>query len=105
MAKKHMGPPGRMPSEKAKDFKGTLKKLINYISNYKIGLIIVFLVAIASTIFAIAGPKILGNATEELYTGLIAKITGTGGINFDAIAKILIFLLILYILSAIFSYI
>lgn len=105
MAKKRMGPPGRMMTEKAKDFKGTLKKLINYVSNYKIGLTIVFIVAIASTIFSIAGPKILGNATQELYTGLIAKITGTGGINFDAIAKILLFLLGLYILSAIFSYI
>ena len=100
-----MGPPGRMPLEKPKDFKGTLKKLIRYVGNYKIGLIIVFAVAIASTIFSIAGPKILGNATQELYTGLIAKITGTGGINFDAIAKILLFLLGLYILSAIFSYI
>lgn len=105
MAKKRMGPPGRMPIEKAKDFKGTLKKLIHYVSNYKIGLTIVFIVAIASTIFSIAGPKILGNATQELYTGLVAKITKTGSINFEAIAKILLFLLVLYILSAIFSYI
>ena len=99
-----MGPPGSTV-EKAKDFKGTLKKLINYVSSYKIGIAIVFIVAIASTIFSIAGPKILGNATQELYTGLIAKLTGTGGINFDAIAKILLFLLGLYILSAVFSYI
>lgn len=104
MAKKRMGPPGSTV-EKAKDFKGTLKKLINYVSSYKIGIAIVFIVAIASTIFSIAGPKILGNATQELYTGLIAKLTGTGGINFDAIAKILLFLLGLYILSAVFSYI
>lgn len=104
MAKKRMGPPGAS-AEKAKDFKGTLKKLIHYVGSYKIGIIIVFMVAIASTIFSIAGPKILGNATQELYTGLIAKITGTGGINFDAILKILLFLLGLYILSAIFSYI
>lgn len=100
-----MGPPGKISLEKPKDFKGTLKKLIRYVGKYKIGLIIVFAVAIASTIFSIAGPKILGNATQELYTGLVAKITGTGGINFDAIAKILLFLLGLYILSAIFSYI
>ena len=101
---RRMGPPGRS-FEKAKDFKGTLKKLIQYVGSYKIGIVIVFIVAIASTIFSIAGPKILGNATQELYTGLIAKITNTGSINFDAIAKILLFLLGLYILSAIFSYI
>lgn len=104
MAKKRMGPPGTS-IERAKDFKGTLKKLINYVGSYKIGITIVFLVAIASTVFSIAGPKILGNATQELYTGLVAKITGTGGINFTAISKILLFLLGLYILSAIFSYI
>jgi len=97
-----MSPPN---IEKAKDFKGTLKKLIKYIGTYKIGMIIVFLVAISSTIFSIAGPKILGNATQELYTGLIAKISGTGGINFEAIATILLFLLGLYILSAFFSYV
>ncbi|MCI8394847.1 MAG: ABC transporter ATP-binding protein [Bacilli bacterium] len=102
MAKKRMSPPN---IEKAKDFKGTLKKLIKYIGTYKIGMIIVFLVAISSTIFSIAGPKILGNATQELYTGLIAKISGTGGINFEAIATILLFLLGLYILSAFFSYV
>lgn len=104
MVKKKMGPPG-VSIEKAKDFKGTLRKLINYVGSYKIGMIIVFIVAIASTIFSIAGPKILGNATQELYTGLIAKINGSGGINFTAISKILLFLLGLYILSAIFSYI
>lgn len=104
MAKKRMGPPSASV-EKAKDFKGTLKKLIRYVGIYKIGITIVFFVAVASTIFSIAGPKILGNATQELYTGLIAKITGTGSINFSAISKILLFLLGLYILSALFSYI
>ncbi len=104
MARRKMGPP-RMMVEKAKDFKGTLKKLIQYISKYKISLIIVFILAIASTIFSIAGPKILGNATQELYNGLISKITGTGGINFNNIARILLVLLSLYVLSAIFSYI
>lgn len=102
------GPMGHGPMgsiEKAKDFKGTLKKLVHIVSKYKIGLIIVFVFAIASTIFSIAGPKILGNATQELFTGLVSKINGTGGINFDAIAKILIFLLVLYVISAIFSYI
>ena len=91
--------------EKAKDVKGTIRKLIKYISNYKISLMIVFIVAILSTIFSIVGPKILGNATQELYVGLINKIQGVGGINFEAIGKILLFLLGLYILSAIFSYI
>ncbi len=101
---RRMGPPGSTV-EKAKDLKGTLKKLIRYVGVYKIGIIVVFIVAILSTIFSIAGPKILGNATQELYTGLIAKVTNTGGINFDAIAKILLFLLGLYILSALFSYV
>ncbi len=90
---------------KAADFKGSLKKLIHYVSQYKIGLIIVFIFAILSTIFSIVGPKILGNATQELYVGLVNKITGTGGINFSNIAKILLFLLGIYILSSIFSYI
>ncbi len=91
--------------DKAKDVKGTLKNLIKYISKYKISLIIVFVFAIGSTIFSIIGPKILGNATTEIYNGLINKISGLGGINFDKIASILIFLLGLYIVSAIFSYI
>ncbi len=100
-----MGRKMKRSIEKAKDFKGTLKKLIRYIGTYKIGLTLVFILAIASTIFSITGPKILGNATQELYNGIIAKISGTGGINFNAILKILLFLLALYILSAIFSYI
>ena len=97
----HRGP----STEKAEDFKGTLKKLIRYISKYKISLFIVFIVAILSTIFSIVGPKILGNATQELYVGVVNKINGTGSINFQAIGNILLFLLFLYILSAIFSYI
>ena len=94
-----------MNTSKAKDFKGTLKKLIKYISNYKIAFIIVFVFAIGSTIFSIVGPKILGNATTELFDGLMNKISGTGKINFDAIGKILITTLILYIVSTIFSYV
>ncbi len=97
--------PNNTNAKKAKDFRGTLKKLIHYISSYKLSLIIVFVVAILSTIFSIAGPKILGNATQELYTGIMNKISGVGGIDFQAIAKILLFLLGLYILSALFSYI
>lgn len=91
--------------EKVKDFKGTIKKLIKSMSKYKISLIIVMVFAVASTIFSIIGPKILGNATTELFTGIMGKIKGGEGINFDKIASILVFLLVLYIISAIFSYI
>ena len=92
--------------DKAKDTKGTTKRLINgYLGKYKIALIIVFIFAIGSTIFAIIGPKILGNATTEIYTGILSKISGGAGINFEAIANILISLLVLYIVSALFSYI
>lgn len=94
-----------MVAEKAKDFKGTLKKLINYISKYKWSLIIVFIFAIGSTIFSIIGPKILGNATTELFNGITSKISGGPGIDFKRIGEILLFLLGLYILSAIFSYV
>lgn len=90
--------------EKAKDFKGTTKKLIKeYLSNYKIALIIVFIFSVGSTVFSVIGPKILGNATTEIYTGLVGKIYGTGGINFEKIANILLTLLTLYVVSAGFS--
>lgn len=98
-------PGGATNFDKPKDFKGTLKKLIKLLSEYKIGLIVVFIFAIGSTIFSIVGPKILGDATTELFNGLISKLSGGKGIDFDAIASILIFLLSIYILSAIFSYI
>lgn len=97
--------PQKETVEKATDFKGTLKKLINIISSYKILIILAFIFAIGSTIFAIISPKILGNATTEIYTGVIAKINGAGSINFTAIKNILLVLVILYILSAIFNYI
>lgn len=103
MPKHKGGPP--MSVEKAKDFKGTVKKLWRYLSKYKIALIIVLLFTIASTIFSVVGPKILGNATTELFNGVISKYTGGDGINFTKIGKILLFLLALYICSAIFSYI
>ena len=92
-------------TEKAKDFKGTLKKLIKSLGNYKIPMIIIFVFAILSTVFSIISPKILGNATTEIFNGLIAKITGTGGIDFGKIAGILITLLVLYLLSLLFSFI
>ena len=103
MPKHKGGPPVAM--EKAKDFKGTVKKLWGYLSKYKIALIIVLLFTIASTVFSVVGPKILGNATTELFNGVISKYTGGAGINFTKIGKILLFLLALYICSAIFSYI
>ena len=103
MAKRMGGGPGAV--DKAKDFKGTLKKLLKVVGEYKILIILAFLFAIGSTVFAIVSPKILGNATTEIYNGLIAKINGTGGINFGNIRTILISLAILYIVSALFNYI
>ena len=104
-----MGGPGRgagMNTEKASDFKGTTKKLIkDYLSKYKVALIIVMIFAIGSTIFTIVGPKILGNATTEIFNGFIDKLSGGSGIAFGAIGTILLTLLGLYILSALFSFI
>ena len=96
---------GMGAGEKAKDFKGTIRKLMKYLSEYKIGLIFVLLFAIGSTIFNIAGPKILGKATTEIFTGLVGKVSGGSGIDFEKIAHILIFLMCLYVTSAIFSFI
>ncbi len=102
---KGKGRPPIASTDKAKDFKGTIKKLWGYLSKYKIALIIVVLFTIASTIFSVVGPKILGNATTELFNGVISKFSGGVGIDFGKIGKILLFLLILYICSAVFSYI
>jgi ATP-binding cassette subfamily B protein len=93
------------PPEKAKDFKGTVRKLLAYMGSYKIALVMVMIFAIGSTIFNVIGPKILGNATTELFTGLVAKLMGTGEIDFTKIGKILGGLLILYAVSGIFSFI
>ena len=97
------GPGGRGPVEKAKDVKETTKKLGQRLSSYKIAIIIVMIFAIGSTIFSIVGPKILGNATTEIYTGLMNKINQTGGIDFAKIGKIILFALGLYGVSALFS--
>ena len=99
------GPRGMMPGEKAKDFKGTMGKLISYLGKYLPAIIAVMLFAIASTVFSIIGPKILGNATTELFNGIIAQLTGTGDIDFEAVARILLFLGIIYLVSAVLSYI
>ena len=102
----HMGHGNNPVGERAKDFKGTLKKLLSYFGKYKIALIIVIIFAIASTIFSIIGPKLLGTATTEIYQGIVGQISGTStGINFDKIAEILLFLLALYLVSFAFSYI
>ena len=103
-----MGGPmrGQTTTEKPKDFKKTTKKLIeSYLSKYKIALIVVIIFAIGSTIFTIVGPKILGNATTEIFNGLMSKISGGSGIDFGKITQIAIMLLGLYLLSALFSFI
>ena len=99
------GGPRMMAGEKARDFKGSMAKLIRYMSKYKIRFVIMFVFAIAGTVFNIVGPKILGKATTELFNGLVAKIGGTGGIDFTKIAQILLFTLGLYVCSSIFSFI
>ena len=99
------GPGGMVPGEKAKNFRGTLKKLLQYMGRYKVGVLFVLIFAVASTVFGIAGPKILGNATTELFQGLVAKVSGTGQIDFQRIGEILLFLLAIYLFSALCSFI
>ena len=100
------GPPGMMAGDKAKDFKGTLKKLLKYLSAYKLSLIIVLIFAIGSTIFAILGPEILGRATTRLFEGVIARFGDAGAaIDFAYIGRIMIQLLLLYLASTVFNYI
>lgn len=94
---------GMMPGEKAKDFKGTIRKLVGYMGNYKYGLMAVIIFAIGSTVFNIIGPKVLSRATTELFNGLMAKLYRTGGIDFEKIGRILLILLGLYLLSALLS--
>ena len=97
---------GQGTTEKPKDFKKTTKKLLDsYLSKYKIGLIVVIIFAIGSTIFTIVGPKILGNATTEIFNGIVSKLSGGSGIDFGKIAQIALLLLGLYLLSAIFSFV
>ena len=97
---------GQGEVEKPKDFKKTTKKLINsYLSKYKVAIIVVILFAIGSTIFTIVGPKILGNATTEIFNGIVGKISGGNGIDFGKIGQIALTLIGLYIISAIFSFI
>ena len=94
--------PGRPTTERAKDFKGTLRQLIRTMSHYKLPLAAAMLFAVLSTIFNIAGPKVLAKATTALATGWIARLRGTGSIDFVYIGRILLFLLGMYLLSSAF---
>lgn len=96
---------GKHSTEKAKDFKGTIKKLFVYLKPYYIKFIFIMIFAAGSTVFSIFGPKILAKATDKLSEGILAKVTNTGGIDFEAIASILIFLGCIYLLSAFLNYI
>ena len=101
------GPMGRgmQPGEKPKDLKGSLGKLLSYIGNFKAAIIVVMIFAAASTVFNVIGPKTLGKATTALSEGLMAKIQGTGSIDFTYIGQILLFVLGLYVCSAAFNFI
>ncbi|MHB1416809.1 MAG: ABC transporter transmembrane domain-containing protein, partial [Chloroflexota bacterium] len=97
---------GMMMGEKARDFKGTMVKLIGYLSVYRLPIAVVLVFAVASTAFTIVGPKLLGNATTKLFEGIMGQLAGTGtGIDFDFIGNILLQVAGLYVLSAIFSYV
>lgn len=100
-----MGHGGMISIEKAKDFKGSVRKILTYIGMYKLGIAFVMLFAVGSTVFNIVGPKILGKATTALADGLMAKINGTGGIDFDKIGSIILLVLALYGLSALLNFI
>ena len=89
--------------EKPKDFRKAFAQLFRYLGRYKVYLTVMFVCAVAGTVFTIVGPKILGNATTELFHGLVAKVQRTGSINFEKIGRILLTVLILYLVSALFS--
>jgi ATP-binding cassette subfamily B multidrug efflux pump len=100
------GPMAMMKGEKPRDFKGTMRKLIQYLGSYRISILIVMLIAAASTVFAIVGPKILGKATTKLYEGVMGQIAGTGsGIDFTYIGRIILLTLGLYLTSSVLTYI
>ncbi len=99
------GPGGMLPGEKARDFKGTMRKLVKALTPFRWSFLVAVIFASASTVFNIFGPKVLGKATTKLFEGATAQITGTGGIDFAYIGNILITMAILYLLAAIFSYV
>ena len=98
------GPMGMMPGEKARDFRGTIKKLIQYLRVYRISILVMLLIAALSTVFTIVGPKILGQATTKLFEGVLAVLAGTGSIDFGYIGNILLTVLALYLIASVFSY-
>lgn len=100
-----VGHGGMMPGEKAKDFKGTTRKILSYIGSYKIAIVLVMISAVAGTVFNIVGPKVLSKATTEIFNGLVSKVSGGAGIDFHKIGVILLILLGLYCVSALFSFI
>ncbi len=99
--RRHSGP----PMEKPKDLKGTAKKLLKYIGKYKVGIIIVLLFAVAGTVFNIVGPKILSKATTEIFNGLVSKVQGGAGIDFNNIFRILMTVMVMYVFSGSFSFV
>ena len=100
------GPPHlMMAGQKAKDFKGTMKKLLKILSRYKVGFLFIFITAIAGTIFSIIGPRIMGNATTTITEGIMSKIQGGPGIDFTALGKIILTIIVLYAVSATFNFI
>ena len=98
------GPHGRMAGEKARDFWGSIGKLVGYLGKYKLPILVVMIMAVGSTLFNVVGPKVLGEATTTLANGLTAKIAGTGGIDYAAIGKILLVVLGLYLVSSLLSF-
>ena len=104
--RRRMGPGrGMVPGEKAKDLKGALGKILRYMGKYKIAVVFVMIIAACSTVFSVLGPKVLGKATTGLAEGLMAKVAGTGGIDFSYIGKVLLFVLGLYLLSSVLSFV
>jgi ATP-binding cassette subfamily B protein len=90
--------------DKAKNFKETMGKLVRYLDAYRLQIVVVFVFAIASTVFNIIGPKVLGKATTKLFEGVVAKIAGTGSIDFEYIGRLLMWMLFLYLISSMFAY-
>ena len=104
---RHQGPGGRglAPGEKPKNFRRAIGNLTRYMNRYKILIVVVIIAAAASTVFQVVGPKIMGHATTELAEGLMRKIGGTGGIDFETILRILVMTLTLYLISAALSFV
>ncbi len=107
----HSGPVGRggpmamMKGETARNFRGTMRRLVRYLSDYRISLIVVILFALGSTIFSIIGPRVLGLATTKLYEGVMAQMAGLGSIDFGAIGQIILICACIYLFSAVLGYI